>query len=621
MSAHLRPALGLSFGYHDSAATLIIDENNILAEHEERFSRVKFDRRFPAGALAWLAQDQSFLELESVQFYEKPNLKRGRLVKKLISDTISSKRINPELINRIQLTSDKNFRLYINQQLNKFGISPKVYFAEHHLSHAASVFYTSKFHTSAILVIDGVGEKVSTSIWHGVGNDIKKLEEWKYPNSLGLFYACFALFCGFKVNSGEYKFMGLAPYGVPRYVDVIEQNFIQIFDDGNYRVNAKRLGLDNLAGFHMKSLESIFNLKARRNDELIVQKHADIAASVQKILDKAVLALARRALRISDSKVLCLSGGVALNCVANKNLVDNLGENAVNFFSASGDAGGSLGAAALSFLSLNRKKLDPNESPFRLNHNFSKLGRRFSKVSCRQLLEFYGIPFTLLQEREAARYLAQKIDLGAVVGVFSGPSEFGPRALGNRSIFADARIELGQIHLNQKIKFRESFRPFAPIVLSEYANDYFKMSSDSPFMLRTVEVREFSRDMTPTNQEEVLEIQLRPLNILNEISSIKSKIPGVTHLDGSARVQTINSADTSFSRTLLEEFYEVSQMPVLINTSFNVRGEPMVSSPEDALNCFMTTGIDFLYLEGLVVDKNQVSNAQKEKFVSKVEED
>lgn len=242
-------------------------------------------------------------------------------------------------------------------------------------------------------------------------------------------------------------------------------------------------------------------------------------------------------------------------------------------------------------------------------------------MRCQQLLELYGIPFTLLREREAARYLAQKIDLGAVVGVFSGPSEFGPRALGNRSIFADARIELGQIHLNQKIKFRESFRPFAPIVLSECASDYFKMSSDSPFMLRTVEVREFRRDITPTDQEEVLEVQLRPLNILNEIRSIKSIIPGVTHLDGSARVQTIDSADTSFARILLEEFYEVSQIPILINTSFNVRGEPMVSSPEDALNCFMTTGIDFLYLEGLVVDKNQVTNAQKEKFVSKVEED
>ena len=236
MTPNSRPALGLSFGYHDSSATLIEDENKVFADHEERFSRVKFDRRFPLGVISWLAKEQSFLEVERVQFYEKPDLKRARLIKLLVNETILRRGINPEIIERIRLTSNTNFKSYINQQIRKFGIFPVVKFDEHHLSHAASVFYTSQIQTSAILVVDGVGENVSTSIWHGVQNDIKKLEEFKYPNSLGLFYACFALFCGFKVNSGEYKFMGLAPYGAARYVDLIKSNYIKLFDDGNYKV-------------------------------------------------------------------------------------------------------------------------------------------------------------------------------------------------------------------------------------------------------------------------------------------------------------------------------------------------------------------------------------------------
>jgi carbamoyltransferase len=606
----LKPVLGISFGYHDSSVCLVKNKKDIFAEHEERFTRIKFDSSFPLHSLNWILKNSESTSLD-VFFYEDPTIKRIRLIKQMFTNFPEEK---AKVIDKILLTSRSNFSNYISRQLSEVNKSSKIRFVRHHESHAAAGFFSSNFYESAILVVDGVGEIASTSIWHGNRNKIKLLEVERFPNSIGLMYAFFAAYCGFKINSGEYKFMGLAPYGSPIYKTIILNHFISMSKDGTYRIQAKKMGIANFNGFDFEYAEKLFQRKKRQPDETLDYFHACIAFSVQSILNDLMVNLARRALKITHSKNLVIGGGVGLNCVSNAKVAEAIGEEKIFIFSASGDSGGALGAATIGFIKINKTEIQ--DKPFRIDINQSKIGRSFLDSEIQIVLQNLCIPHSKISETIASKIVAEKLAEGSVVGIFSGPAEFGPRALGNRSILADARIKNGQIHINQKIKFRESFRPFAPIVLEEEAKKFFEISSPSPFMLRTVLVRNIS------SKFEIEEPMLTSsIDIEQSLNRISSPIPAVTHLDGSARIQTISKDDKSFTRKCLASFYKITGFPVLVNTSFNVRGEPMVSSPYDAINCFMTTGIDYLYIEGYFLDKKQMSEKLKNSFNLKIQED
>lgn len=608
-----KPSLGLSFGYHDSAVCLIISDSEIYAEQEERFTRVKFDANFPSNGIKWLSESGKLSNVENCIYYEDPKLKYSRLLKQILLYGYQDIRLVPEFISSLIVQKRKYYSAYIKTQIkNCSNMNMEISFSNHHASHAASTFYTSKFNDAAILVVDGVGEKYSTTIWVGNGNSLEFVQGIKFPNSIGFFYSIFSFYCGFKVNSGEYKFMGLAPYGEPLYKEIIRENFLALSKSGEYKIQAKKLKLGSIGPFNVRALEKLFNKPRRVDAEPILQFHADVAASVQFILNEIMLNQAKLAMKVTRMDKLCLAGGVALNCVSNKKIVEEIGEDSVHFFSASGDAGGALGAAAIQFLEIN-KEMFYNVN-FRIKLNTSKLGKYYTKEYCRKFLKELQIIYTELHSKEIATRMAQEINRGKVVAVFSGASEFGPRALGNRSILADARINKGQIMINKQIKFRESFRPFAPIVLDEFKSLYFEMSHPSPYMLRTVQVKGFHKLSELRKEDnEIISIDQR----LNEIHS---PLPGITHLDGSARVQTISRFDDSMSTQILSAFYTLTQCPVLINTSFNVKGEPIVGSPQDAFNCFMTTGIDFLVLENFLIDKEDVIHL-KNNYRSKVAED
>lgn len=607
----MESSLGISFGYHDSAIALLDEFGNLSAEQEERFSRVKFDAGFPEEALDWLANQQKLRNVNRVFFYEDPNLKRKRILRQFFRNPFLKPTLAAEVMRRLVLTSQDNFSEFILKSFNERcpGKLIKIDFIEHHLSHAASTFFTSSFEESSILVVDGVGEKTSTSIWFGNKNEILPVESIDFPNSLGLFYAAFSSYCGFKVNSGEYKFMGLAPYGRPIFKNAISERYLRTTNDGFYQIAHKRLGISKFDGFSFRDLESFFGIPRRTKDLPLTSFHADIAASVQEILNETMLSLALRAKSLTGSENISLAGGVALNCVSNGKIVNVFGEKNVHLFSASGDAGGAVGAAAIGFVRNN--DLSSNSQVFRISLNESKMGRSFTKLECESILNKNNLNFKTGNNREMAKYLASKIAGGACIGIFEGKSEFGPRALGSRSIVASPLISKGQIHINQKIKFRESFRPFAPAVLSEYADRFFEMSEESPYMMRTVQVKGFKRieeAFTTENSTSENFLNLREISIDSELDSVYSPLPSVTHLDGSARVQTVGISSNSFLRLLLEEFYSITNCPVLVNTSFNVRGEPIVGKPEEALNCLASTGLDYLYLEGLIVDKKELSD-------------
>jgi carbamoyltransferase len=613
MGDKIKSSLGISFGYHDSAACLIISEHEIYAEHEERFTRRKFDASFPINCIQWLAEIGKLSGVENCMYYEDPRAKSIRLIRQLLLYGFWDIKLIPNFIKSLLMQKRKVYTTYIKSMLNKNlpGII-NINFTTHHSSHAASTFYTSSFHDAAILVVDGVGEHFSTSIWVGSGNTLEFIKGERFPNSLGLFYAAFSYYCGFKVNSGEYKFMGLAPYGRPIYKEKIAEKFLVLSKSGAYRIRSGRLGLGRLGAFNMKALENLLGRPKRDSSDQISQFHADIASSIQSILNEIMVTKALWALQVTGKNKLCLAGGVALNCVANQKIVEHIGENSVHFFSASGDAGGALGAAALQFVELNHDQLKNRD--FRLKINGSKLGKEYSSETCKRFLVGSNIKFIELSVKQLAEVVAEQINHGKVVGIFSGPSEFGPRALGNRSILADARVHKGQIKINMQIKYRESFRPFAPIVIDEFKSQYFEMNYSSPYMLRTVQVKSFAKVSENIREDNgAISIEQR----LNEIDSL---IPGVTHLDGSARVQTILSSDKSVTSEILSEFHKITKCPVLINTSFNVRGEPIVGSPQDAINCFMTTGLDYLVLESFLISKKDVLHL-RQNYLTKVSED
>lgn len=560
-----------------------------------------------------MAEIGKLSNVENCIYYEDPRAKFARLISQLFLYGFYDIKLIPNFIKSLLMQKRNLYTTYIKNMLNKnLGGVIHINFTTHHTSHAASTFFTSSFQDAAILVVDGVGEHFSTSVWVGNGNSLEFIKGERFPNSLGLFYAVFSYYCGFKVNSGEYKFMGLAPYGKPIYKDLISENFVEFSTSGTYRIRSRRLGLGRIGAFNIKVLENLFGKPKREPSDQILQFHADIASSVQSILNEIMVAKALWALQVTRKNRICLAGGVALNCVANQKLVDVVGEDSVHFFSASGDAGGALGAAAIQFVKINGDNL--KNKNFRLKINGSKLGKTYTSDTCRQFLIENNIKFTELNFKRIAEIIGAQISHGKIVGVFSGPSEFGPRALGNRSILADPRIHKGQIKINRQIKYRESFRPFAPIVIDEFKSLYFEMISSSPYMLRTVQVKSFMK--VSENVREVNEA----ISIEQRLNEIYSLIPGVTHLDGSARVQTISSSDKSVTAEILKEFYKITNCPVLINTSFNVRGEPIVGSPFDAFNCFMTTGLDYLVLENFLISKKDVLNL-RHNFFTKVIQD
>lgn len=614
--------LGLSFGYHDSSAAIVLDSREIFSSHEERFSRIKFDKSFPEHVLHWLSEISNFEKIDTVNYYENPNLKTIRKLSTLFMRFPHSLGLTSKVFSN---------RLETNFQLNKLinsnlkSIIPnyhvkKINFFRHHETHAACSFFLSPFEKAIILVNDAVGEFDTSSTWvanKSFDQKVKFLEKkssLKFPDSLGLFYSMMTLYCGFKVNTGEYKLMGLAPYGNPVYKKLLLENVINIKNDGYVTLNRDYLSFLTEDSMLSPKLEILLKNTSRNPESNLTQFHADVAKSVQVILEDALVQQTIFAQQKYGKLPICFSGGVALNAVGNMKICEIIGEE--NFFAppASGDAGGALGAAILG----NLKKLTVNKFSsisqmkkglFTYDLKGAKIGRQFSHQEILNELKKQNVLFTFHEIEDCISIVAKILNEGKTVGWFFGPSEWGPRSLGARSILADPRTKFGQIEINKRIKFRESFRPFAPIVLQESMKKYFVIQHPSPFMLRTVLVKDFSKF---ENQEEnsystdikSSEYLRQPISIRDRIGEVSSVIPAVTHLDGTARVQTIGSTDFSYIYDLLKRFELLTGCGVLINTSFNVRGEPIVDSPKDALDCFLSTGLDALCIEGFIVIKN-----------------
>ena len=601
--------LGLSFGHHDASAALVSQDGEVLSSHEERFTRRKFDASFPSSTLEWLISSVNLNQsnLMSVNFYEDPKLKRYRKLATLLA--FQDENFSSYFSNRTSIHTNRSVIIaQIRAEISKFFGSRNfstVNFYEHHESHAASAFFLSGFSESICLVVDAVGEFDSTSVWSFKRNKIGKVERSKiwsqgFPDSYGIFYSMLSLYCGFKVNSGEYKFMGLAPYGSPRYVQELEENFIKIGSQGDVHLNRNFLEFLKGGSFSCQQFVRIFGREARGATGEITQFHADLASSAQSILEKGLLRLVSKARELFDDQQIpiCLAGGVALNAVANGKIAVEVGEENIFIPPAAGDAGTAVGCA---FLGMNDNNTEATPKSFsRLNT--AKLGKSWDDFQILQEINKNELVFIDYDDRGLPKYLAEKLSNGAVVGLFRGAEEWGPRALGSRSILADPRVRFGQITINEKIKFRESFRPFAPVVVAEDASKFFEISSESPFMLRVVKVRNSNLTINRTPNPSDADYD-SPISIKKRIQEIESEIPSVTHLDLSARVQTVTEAQDEFLHSILRNFERISGVPILINTSFNVRGEPIVHSPQDAIDCFMTTGIDVLVLNHFVVEK------------------
>lgn len=598
--------LGISALYHDSAACLIRNGEIIAAAQEERFSRIRHDRNLPVSAIKYCLQEGkiSSEELDAVVFYDDPFLALDRFCSNLAQEA-------PE--NQILL--EKSFhsffgdKLWIHEQLKSalggsLGKYGKLLTVPHHYSHAASAFYPSPFEEAAILTVDGVGEWASTCIFSGEKEGTLNLKkQLNYPHSLGMLYSAMTFFCGFKVNSGEYKLMGLAPYGKPVYKDLIREKLVSIKEDGSFALNMEYFSFQNTTTMCGRKMEALFGGEGRKRESRLTQREMDIASSIQAVTEEILLKLAKTAKNITGKKELCLAGGVALNCVANGKLRQSGIFNNIWVQPSSGDAGGALGCAL--YVSINKFQ----EKRFRQENGDSQkgsyLGPRYSTEEIRKYLDETGAVYTVMEDEKAlTRYAAKRLAEGAALGLFQNRMEFGPRALGARSIIADPRRSDTQSRLNLKIKFRESFRPFAPAVLAEKIREYFETGrpegeNSDPYMLFTapvVQKRRLGFDLEKS-------LAKYDLDMLKTASIPRSDIPAVTHVDYSARVQSVDGKWNPFFYKLLKEFESLTSCGVLVNTSFNVRGEPIVNTPEDAYTCFMTTGLDFLILENCVLEK------------------
>jgi len=594
--------LGLSAFYHDSAAALVIDGEIIAAAQEERFTRKKHDAGYPRHAIDYVLSAGGLTpsDIDYVAFYEKPFLKFERLLETYVSMAPRGFKsfamalplwIREKLYQKDLLSTELN-------SLVKADWNAKLVFSEHHLSHAASAFFASPFHDAAVLTMDGVGEWATTSLAIGHGNELTIEREIHFPHSLGLLYSAFTYYNGFRVNSGEYKLMGLAPYGEPKYVSKIMENLIDVKPDGSFRLDMKYF--DYCAGLTMTShrFDQIFGGPARNPEDPLTQRHMDLAASVQFVLEEVVLRLARSIAIQTGMRNLCLAGGVALNCVANGKVLRDGCFEKIWIQPASGDAGGALGAAlAASYMHLGvpRKVVSPDSM------HGSYLGPSYADDEVETALHRVGARFVKVTDAELFNKTADCLAVGLAIGWFQGRMEFGPRALGNRSILGDARSPAMQKILNLKIKYRESFRPFAPAVLADDAADYFDLNVESPYMLMVAPVRQERR--RPVSAEEAALFGIEKLNVP------RSDIPAVTHVDYSARVQTVRQDTNPKLHALLSIFKERTGCSVLANTSFNVRGEPIVCTPEDAFRCFMGTDLDILVVGNCILRKEDQDSA------------
>ncbi|HVS81092.1 MAG TPA: carbamoyltransferase [Pyrinomonadaceae bacterium] len=618
--------LGISAFYHDSAACLVVDGEIVAAAQEERFTRIKHDHNFPVNAARYCLKEAGITaeQLDHVGFYDKPLLKFDRLLEtyldyapsgfrsflKAMPLWMKEKLWMPDLIRtELAKANGEDDERRAKKAGKKFEW--KLLFGDHHESHAASAFYPSPFEEAAILTIDGVGEWATSSIGIGKGNEITLLKELRFPDSLGLLYSAFTYYTGFRVNSGEYKVMGLAPYGEPKYVSLIKDKLAEVREDGSIRMNHEYFSYSQGLRMTNSAFDRVFGARPRRPESKITQREMDLARSIQVITEEVMLKMTRHVYKETGMKKLCLAGGVALNCVANGRVLRESPFEDIWIQPAAGDAGGAIGIAlAIWHRYLGKERVSPEKSgtwrslrgqnsnglpPYADGMKGSYLGPQNSVAEIEEFLQSKNLPYKQYPREQLPEVVAQLLADGKIIGLHQGRMEFGPRALGARSIIGDARSAEMQSVMNLKIKYRESFRPFAPSVLREDVNDWFELNYDSPYMMLVADVVE-GRRREMSDEEKGL-FGISKLNIK------RSEIPAVTHVDYSARIQTVRRETNPLYWEIIEAFRQKTGCPVIVNTSFNVRGEPIVCTPEDSYRCFMRTEMDFLVLETCVLDK------------------
>ena len=612
----MKTILGISAFYHDSAATILINGKIIAAAQEERFTRKKYDPSYPFNAIEFVL-DYANLKLNDVDqiiFFEKPFLKFERLLETYIA--FAPKGFKSFCMAMPVWLKDKLFqkKMLFNELKRhdkNFKDDKKIYFSNHHLSHAASAFFPSPFEEAIVLTADGVGEWATTTVAIGKANNLEVKKEIHFPHSLGLLYSAFTYYAGFKVNSGEYKLMGLAPYGVPIYEDKITNNLIDIKEDGSFHLDQTYFNYATGLTMTSKKFHNLFGEEPRNSKkDQLTQFHMDIAASIQKVTENIMIKLAKSLKKEFNISNLCLAGGVALNCVANgKILKEKIFDN-IWVQPAAGDAGGSLGAAlALWHLEQdNTRKVNSND-----DMKGSYLGPEYSQKEIQNELDKIGAVYKIKDEEDLLNQTADDLSMGEAIGWFQGRMEFGPRSLGNRSILGDPRSSEMQKNLNLKVKYRESFRPFAPSILKEDLQEWFDISNDSPYMLMVANINK--NKIIEMNEKQKKLFGIKKLNIK------RSEIPAVTHVDYSARIQTVQKEINEKYYKLIKKFKEKTNCPVIVNTSFNVRGEPMVNTPSDAFNCFMGTGLDKLIIGNCYLEKKSQDSSLKKDYMMEFELD
>jgi carbamoyltransferase len=608
--------LGISAYYHDSAAALVEDGRIAAAAQEERFTRKKHDSEFPANAIAYCLKESGagLDQVDFVAFYDKPFLKFERLLETYLAFAPRgfksfSKAIPVWL--REKLFQKSLLRDELRKSYPDFDWENKLLFAEHHQSHAASAFFPSPYDEAVILTMDGVGEWATTSVGYGRGNELEMRREIHFPHSLGLLYSAFTYYTGFKVNSGEYKVMGLAPYGEPRFMPAILDNLIDLKDDGTFRLNLDYF--DYCTGLRMtnEKFDALFGGPPRKPDQWLTQREMDLAASIQAVTEKVVLRLTRALAKETGARNLCLAGGVALNCVANGKVLRAGNFDRIWVQPAAGDAGGALGAALLAYHLYRHQPRKPNGQLDSMQGSY--LGPAFAQGDIEARLRAVGAKFRVLDDGALIDTCARDLAQGKALGWFQGRMEFGPRALGGRSILGDARSPTMQKTLNLKVKYRESFRPFAPSVLREDVAEWFELDGDSPYMLLVA-------DVVPRRRREMTQEEKKLFGI-DKLNVPRSEIPAVTHVDYSARIQTVHKETNPRYHALIGAFKKLTGCPVIVNTSFNVRGEPIVGTPEDAFRCFMGTEIETLAVGNYLLDKAEQDPALKRDYKDKFELD
>jgi carbamoyltransferase len=609
--------LGISAYYHDAAACLVINGGIIAAAQEERFTRKKHDSNFPVNAIAYCLTEAKITpkDIDHVVFYDKPFLKFERLLETYLA--FAPKGYKSFATSLPIWLKDKLFQKTVITNALKDALGKdrnweeKLLFSEHHLSHAASAFFPSPFDRAAVLTMDGVGEWITTSLAVGKGHELSVYKEIHFPHSIGLLYSAITYYTGFKVNSGEYKVMGLAPYGEPKFATLIKDHLIDIKDDGSFALDMSYFNYCTGLTMTNEKFDALFGGPPRRQESTLTQREMDLAASIQVVVEEVVLKLAKGVAKTTGERNLCLAGGVALNCVANGKLLREKIFDRLWIQPAAGDAGGALGAAlGVYHIMLNQ----PRKVKIGIDAmKGSYLGPQFSQQDITERLTRYGAVFTTLSDDEVVEQTAQALANGKAVGWMNGRMEFGPRALGGRSIIADPRSPTMQKLLNLKVKYRESFRPFAPSVLREDVSHWFEMDDDSPYMLLVADVVKDKRRQMTTGEQALFGI--------DKLNIPRSVIPAVTHVDYSARVQTVRKETNPRYYALIKRFKELTNCPVIVNTSFNVRGEPMICTPEDAFRCFMGTELDLLVVGNSVLEKKTQSRDLARRYIAEYELD